>query len=62
MTEAEIKLIKIKMFLLDAEAKASTVYHPIIAELWTIINERRSLNGENLNAAEEGSQARLEGL
>lgn len=62
MTDAEIKIIRIKMFLLEAEAKTSERYHPILAELWTILNERRPLNGETPNAAEEGSQARLEGL
>jgi hypothetical protein len=62
MTDAEIKIIRIKMFLLDMEARASERYHPILAELWTILNEKKPLNGEDQNAVEERRQARLEGI
>lgn len=56
MTRAEITLIKIRMFLLDAEQKASDIYYPVLAELWKIIKE-----GDE-DAAAQGSQTGEQGL
>lgn len=42
MSAADVTLVRIKMFLLEAEEKASEIYAPILSELWRIINEEKA--------------------
>lgn len=41
MTEAEEKIARLRMFLMEAERKASDVYAPILAQIWEIVGKEK---------------------